>query len=68
MTQIDNSALLNELHLAASQVSRFNAADWEQIGREREAAGKAWARWVDLKQMAQQRGIYNPEEFKRYLV
>lgn len=65
---MDNSALLNELHLAASEVSRFNAGDWEQIGREREQAEKAWARWIDLRRMAVERGVYKPEDFWGYLV
>ncbi len=63
-----NESLLQELHDAASDLSYYNAAEGDTYRWEAPARAKARARWNSLVNEATERGIYNPDDFRGYLV
>lgn len=68
MTQMTDEQLLTALADAAGRVSYFNAAEgtqYTQEGGARRAAKDAWHALVDE---ATERGIFDPENYKGYLV
>ena len=67
---IDNSSLLNALHDAASALSFYHSG-WDSseiTNRERSQYEAVKHRFYNLKEIAEERGIFQPDEFKRYLV
>lgn len=64
----DFSDLMKELHGAAQEVSYFQAAEGSDYTREADARKVAWGRWVALKEIAMKHGVFDPEDFKNYLV
>ena len=69
MSELTNTELLNLLHEAASNLSYFNAAEGDVWRAESGSRAAAQKHWNYLVNQAIERGIYNPEEFKKgYLV
>lgn len=68
MNTPSNESLLQELHDAAAELSYFNAAEGDNWYREQGARSKAQARYTTLVNVAAERGIYNKDDFKGYLV
>jgi len=68
MSTLTNTELLNALHESASNLSYFNAGEGEAWRAETGARAAASSEFESLKGEAIQRGIYTPEDFKRYLV
>ena len=60
--------LLTALADAASRVSYYNAAEGTQYTREATARHAARQAWDDLVREASERGIFNPESYKGYLL
>ena len=65
---ISNTGLLNSLHEAAKDVSYFNAGEGPSWYAETTGRHAALSRWQALLEEAQFRGIYNPDDFKEYLL
>jgi hypothetical protein len=60
--------LLEALKTLAVEVSYFNAAEGSDYTREAGSRRAAQAKFNTLVEIAKERGIYNPEDFKNYLV
>lgn len=65
---ISNSGLLNALHEAAQDVSFFNAGEGPSYYAETNGRHAAISRWEALLEEAKFRGLYNPSDFKDYLL
>lgn len=65
---MDNESLLNALHEAASQASHHNSAGALGYQSEKWLAGNWESRFVELKKIAEERGVYDRSQFNRYLV
>jgi hypothetical protein len=65
---VTDTSLLNALHEAASNVSYFNAAEGPSYYAEAGARAAARSQWEALVEEAISRGIYDPEDFKDYLL
>lgn len=63
-----NEQLLDAMKTTAGDLSYYNAAEGDQWERERNLRGKAHDAFYALKEMAEKRGIYKPEDFRHFLV
>ena len=63
-----NESLIQELHDAANDLSYYNAAEGDTYRYEATARSQAQKRWNALVNEAIQRGIYNKDDFRGYLV
>jgi hypothetical protein len=68
VTETTNEELLQATKEAASLLSFYNAAEGDNWERERTARSVAHAKFYNLKEICMERGIYNPEDFKHFLV
>ena len=68
MNEPSNESLIQALHEAASTLSYYNAAEGDVYRREAGSRAKARARYLDLVEAAIERGVYNKEDFKGYLI
>lgn len=66
--EIDNSALLGALHEAAGKLSYFNAGEGDCYARERGSRAAAFDNFRTLRELAIERGIYDPKDFGNYLI
>jgi hypothetical protein len=65
---VTDTSLLNALHEAASNVSYFNAGEGDCYRMEAGARAAAKSQWNALVEEAINRGIYDPADFKDYLL
>ena len=68
MITLTNSELLNALHETALRVSYFNAGEGACYRAETNARHAAKSEWDNLVIEAKNRGIYNADDFKNYLL
>lgn len=63
-----NDDLVVALKKAAAKLSYYNAAESDQWERERNSRGAAHDQFYALKKIAEDRGVFRPEDFKHFLV
>ena len=68
MAETSNEELILALKEAASRLSYFNAAEGDQWAKERDARRAAHTTFYTMKEIAMERGIYDQDQFKHYLV
>jgi hypothetical protein len=65
---ISNEDLLASYRHACAELSYFNAAEGGDWGRERDARNSTYSKWLKLKEMLMERGIYSEELNHGFLV